>query len=393
MVLFLHHRYRNSGGEERAAEGLARIVRARLGEEVVMLERDSGHIGSGAAAAGLLGGGLRPDQVAEAVRRLGARIVHAHNLQPTFGWRALAAARAAGARTVLHLHNYRLVCAIGVCFRDGRDCTDCHARNTLPGLLHDCRGARGEALAYAAGLAAWQRATLDHADVVAVPSEFARRRLVELGLPVSNAIVVPNPVGEAPPPDAGREAPPPDAAREAPPSSGAASEQGRNGALVVSRLAPEKGIDVAVDACALAGIPLTVAGEGPERVALEARARALGATATFLGRVPAAELSRLRSRAAVAVVPSRSAETFGLAAAEAMDAGLPVAASRVGALPELVPGDWLAPPGDASALSTVIARLAADRDAGARGRELVRRHAGPAAVARALQTAYDAATA
>ena len=50
------------------------------------------------------------------MRRTGARVVHAHNVQPTFGWRALAAARAAGARVVLHLHNYRLVCAVGTCF-------------------------------------------------------------------------------------------------------------------------------------------------------------------------------------------------------------------------------------------------------------------------------------
>ena len=64
----------------------------------------------------LLRGGLQPDDVAAAVRRTGARVVHAHNVHPAFGWRALAAARAAGARVVLHLHNYRLVCAVGTCF-------------------------------------------------------------------------------------------------------------------------------------------------------------------------------------------------------------------------------------------------------------------------------------
>jgi glycosyltransferase involved in cell wall biosynthesis len=375
MVLFLHHHYRTPGGEERAADALAGIVRTRLGEEVVTLGRDSGRLSSRSAAAGVLTGGLRADQVERAVRRLGARIVHAHNLQPTFGWRALAAARRAGARVVLHLHNYRLVCAIGVSFRDGRECTECHGRDTLPGVLHACRGARGEALVYAAGLAAWQRAVLAHADVVVVPSAFARQRLIELGLPLSRALVVPNPVGEA---EAGTE------------PGGAAD---RHGALVVARLAPEKGVDVAVDACARASIPLTVAGDGPERDVLAARARELGAATRFLGRIPAQELARLRAGAAVGVVPSRSAETFGLAAAEAMNAGLPVAASRVGALPELVPDGWLAPAGDAAALAAVIARLAADPEAGPLGRELVRRHAGPEVVADALRTAYDAATA
>jgi glycosyltransferase involved in cell wall biosynthesis len=374
MVLFLHHRYRIPGGEERATRQLAEILRTRLGEEVATLERDSARLPARAAAAGVLGGGLRPDLVARAVRRTGSRIVHAHNLQPTFGWRALAAARDAGARVVLHLHQYRLVCAIGVEFRDGHECTECRGRNTLPGVLHNCRGARGEALVYAAGLAAWQRRMLAQADVVVVPSRFARERLVELGLPVSGAFVVPNPVGEV---SAGHRA----------------ADAPRHGALVVSRLAPEKGVDVAVDACARASIPLTVAGDGPERPALETHARAVGGTVEFVGRVSPAELERLRAQAAVAVVPSRSAETFGLAAAEAMNAGLPVAASRIGALPELVPDEWLAPAGDPDALAAVISRLAEEPGAGPRGRELVRRHAGAETVAQALRTAYDAACA
>ena len=97
-------------------------------------------------------------QVADAVRRTGARVVHAHNTAPTFGWRALAAAREAGARVVLHLHNYRLVCAVGTCFTRGEDCTRCHGRNTLPGVRLNCRGgSRAESAAYAAGLALWQR--------------------------------------------------------------------------------------------------------------------------------------------------------------------------------------------------------------------------------------------
>jgi glycosyltransferase involved in cell wall biosynthesis len=380
MVLFLHHRYRNPGGEERAAHALADIVRTELGEEVAMLERDSGRLPARTAAAGMIVGGLAPSQIARTVRRLDARIVHAHNLQPTFGWRALAAAREAGARVVLHLHQYRLVCAIGVGFRAGHECMECHARNTLPGVVHNCRAGHAESLVYAGGLAAWQRALLDHADAVVVPSAFARERLLEYGLPVNRALVVPNPI---PPP---ARVPAPDAARP-----GAAHP--RHGALVVARLAPEKGVEVAIDACARAGISLTVAGDGPQRAELDARARRAGAEVAFLGRVGDRELTSLRAAAAVAVVPSRSAETFGLAAAEAMSAGLPVAASRVGALPELVPDDWLVPPGDPAALAALITRLAGDPQAGERGRELVERYAGPRAVAAALRTAYETATA
>ena len=67
-----------------------------------------------------------------------------------------------------------------------------------------------------------------------------------------------------------------------------------------------------------------------------------------------------------------------------------MAASRVGALPELVEADALVPPGDAAALAGAIARLAGDRAAGERARERVRALCAPEVVARALADVYDA---
>src|SRR6266513_5072115 len=180
MILVLHNRYRTTGGEERAAADLLWLLRERLGEDAELLERDSARMGRGRAAAGMLRGGLAPDEVAAAVRRSGARIVHAHNVNPSFGWRALAAAREAGARVVLHLHNYRLVCAVGTCFTRGEDCTRCHGRNTLPGVVLRCRGPAGEAAVYGAGLALHQRRLAANADAFVVPSQFALGRLREL---------------------------------------------------------------------------------------------------------------------------------------------------------------------------------------------------------------------
>src|SRR3954468_12437567 len=184
VILQLHHRYRHPGGEERAVADLAWLIRTELGEDVEVLERESDAAGRGRAALGLLAGGLRPGEVAEAVRRSGARVVHAHNLHPTLGWRALAAAREAGARVVLHLHNYRLVCAVGTCVNSrGEDCTRCQGRDTRPGVRLNCRGGRVEALTYAAALAAHQQAMVDAADAVVVPSVAARERLAVLGAP------------------------------------------------------------------------------------------------------------------------------------------------------------------------------------------------------------------
>ena len=376
MVLFLHNRYRTTGGEERVVEDLMWLVREQLHEPAELMQRDSAAIGTAGAALGLLGGGLRPREVTQAVRLSGARVVHAHNLHPAFGWRALAAARAAGARVVLHLHQYRLVCAIGVCFTRGEECTRCHGRNTLAGVRLNCRGSHAEAAAYGAALALWQRRLVEQADAIIVPSAFARERLRELGAPL--------PWGRV------RVLHPPLPGLAAGPASpatprGPARAPGRY-ALVVSRLAVEKGVDVAVEACRIAGMPLVVAGDGPELDAL--RRRAAGTDASFLGRVDDEALAALRAGATLALAPSRSAETFGLAVAEAMAAGLPVAASRVGAIPELLDDDALVAPGDVAALAGAIARLGGDRTAGARNLERVRSLCAPEIVARGLREVY-----
>ena len=366
MILLLHNRYRTTGGEERAVDDYAWLVREHLGEEAELLERDSGALSRPRAAVAMLGGGLQPDDVAAAVRRSGARIVHAHNVNPSFGWRALAAARAAGARVVLHLHNYRLVCAVGTCFTYGADCTRCHGRNTVPGVRLACRGDRGEAAVYGAGLALWQRRLAAQVDRFVVPSEAALERLRALGAPVDGrASVVAHPVREF-----------------ADESEAATGEH----ALVASRLAPEKGVDVAIEAARRTGRPLVVVGDGPLRRPLRDHAR--GADVRFFDAVGPERFEQLRRGSAVAVVPSRSAETFGLAAAEAMAAGVPVVASAVGALSELVDADALVAAGDVDALAAAARARFGDERAGQAGLERVLALAAPAVVAGLLRPLY-----
>ncbi len=109
-------------------------------------------------------------------------------------------------------------------------------------------------------------------------------------------------------------------------------------ALVVSALVPYKRIDVAIAACRLAGVPMKIAGDGPDRAALERTAASTGADVQFLGRVSDDDIRELYRRSAVTLLPGE--EDFGIAPLEAQACGRPVVAlGRGGALETVVPGE------------------------------------------------------
>jgi glycosyltransferase involved in cell wall biosynthesis len=141
--------------------------------------------------------------------------------------------------------------------------------------------------------------------------------------------------------------------------------------LCVCRLEPQKGVDVAIRALAeTPGAHLVVLGEGPQRPALEQLARELDVPVYLPGRVP--DVAAWLRRASVLVHPVRW-EGFGLALLEAMLASLPVVATRVSSIPEIVADSKtgvLVPPDDASALAAAVNRILENPgDYGERGRD------------------------
>jgi len=131
--------------------------------------------------------------------------------------------------------------------------------------------------------------------------------------------------------------------------------------LALARLVPIKGIDVAIAAMQHVRAQLVIAGDGPERSALERAAR--GKPIEFLGAVDTARRDQLLQRAAILIAPSRQlangrTEGTPLVALEALAAGVPVVASRVGGLCDL-PVTHV-PPDDPRALARAIETTLAD---------------------------------
>lgn len=136
--------------------------------------------------------------------------------------------------------------------------------------------------------------------------------------------------------------------------------------LFAGRIAPEKGLDVLVEAfrrvelACPGAAALTVCGTGDSRTVMPivrtTRAPELDGKVTWAGHVD--DISAEIARADAGVVPSRAPEAFGLAALEFMGAGIPVIASEIGALPEVIgPDGILVPPEDPAALADAMLRL------------------------------------
>ncbi len=158
--------------------------------------------------------------------------------------------------------------------------------------------------------------------------------------------------------------------------------------LYVGRLIAHKGVEHLLDAVALlpegARRTLWIAGDGPARLALEARARARGVDARFLGFVERAELVPLYGRARAIVLPSTEGEGLPNALLEAMAHGVPAIATALPGVAELVgEGGRVVAPGNSAALAASLIELAVPA---------TRARAAQAARARAAECSWDAIT-
>ena len=106
--------------------------------------------------------------------------------------------------------------------------------------------------------------------------------------------------------------------------------------LYFGRLSPEKGLVGLIQAAARAGVPLRLAGDGPQRPELEAEVERTGADVTFLGRLSGDVLENEIRRARATVLPAQWYENAPMSILESYALGKPVIAAAIGGIPELV---------------------------------------------------------
>jgi glycosyltransferase involved in cell wall biosynthesis len=316
-ILLVHNRYQQAGGED-AVVANEKALLAAHGYETRLWSVSNDEIrGLGktlmTAWQSTYSYGSRR-RMREIVAAFGPDLVHVHNFFPLLSPSIYDSCAESGVPVVQSLHNYRIICPGGLLMRDGRPCEDCIDGTPYQAALHGCyRGSRLGSLAVARMVRVHQcNCTWNSkVDRFIALSEFARGRFVAAGLPAERIAVKPNFAEDR---------------RVSGPVT-------RAGALYVGRLSPEKGIATLLRAWSTLEVPLRVIGDGPLAGAVVA---ASGGRIASLGFQSGLQVAEEMAGAAFMVLPSQCYENFPLTIAEAFCQGLPVIASRIGALEELV---------------------------------------------------------
>ena len=347
-ILVGHNFYQQPGGEDQVFRAETSMLEEN-GHSVVRYTHHNDDIRSmsrTAAGAKTIWNRATFRQISELLDRERPDVCHFHNTFPLISPSAFYAAAMRRIPVVLTLHNYRLLCPAAVLLRDGKICEQCVGRQfPLPGVIHGCyRGSRTQTAGVAALLSVHHlvKTWRNRVDLFIALTEFARRKFIDGGLPADKIVVKPNFIH----PDPGY------------------SEVRERFALFVGRLSQEKGIDTLLNAWSHIGsdLPLRIAGDGPMAQDVRRTCEA-NASVSWLGRLTRSEVVEQMRRATVLIFPSIWYESLPLSILEAFATGLPVIASRIGSMPELIEegrNGLLFEPGSSEDLARTVVHMLGD---------------------------------
>jgi len=342
-ILLVHNFYQLPGGEDQVYAAEACLLQAH-GHRISHFTMNSEIIGK-----------MNPIVLAiktiwnhDAYKRLKNRIksdrpeiVHFHNIFPLISPSAYYACRDAGVPIIQSLHNFRLFCLNALLLRDGKICEECLGRLLpWPGILYSCYKSSRRASAVTASMLLFHRLSktyINLIDLYIALSSSSQKKFIQGGLPQANIVIKPNFVSADP----------------------GLSAELRDCVLFVGRFDAEKGIDTLLQAWrGFPAIPLKAVGTGP--LFLDAQKKieqGRYSQIELTGSIAHEEVLSLLQTARLLVVPSRTLENFPLVIAEAFACGVPVIASRLGAMAEIVEDGktgLLFTPGDAEDLAAKV---------------------------------------
>lgn len=343
-ILRIHSRYLTGtvSGENRSVEDECEVL-SQGGHDVAVWtpESKSGLVGLVRAGVDTVWSRSAAATVRSLVRKQRADVVHCDNLFPNLSPAVIRAARSAEVPVVVGLRSYRFLCLAANLQRNASSCEACVGKVPWRGALYRCyQDSLPASAALGASLELHRRiGTFDQVALYLANSEHVRTRYIQGGFPPGRIRVKPNFSW-------------PNTRRVGPGEY----------YLFLGRLVPEKGVGTLLEAWRTAPGRLLVVGAGPEFENFKSIAPS---AVEFMGQMDREEVPRLIRGARAVVVPSSWEEPFGRVAIEAYAAGVPVLASRVGGLADIVAdgiSGKLLPPSDPKAWTAAAERLYDDAE-------------------------------
>jgi glycosyltransferase involved in cell wall biosynthesis len=319
-LLQLYNQYRsNLSGEENVVRATAALVEKNGGSARLFMPTSRGIDKSLPKKIRAFFSGIYSFQASVEVARIletdRPDIVHAHNLYPLLSPSVLVACKRAGVPVVLSLHNFAQTCPNYDHYSHGRVCERCMEHGEMHCILNNCRGSFAENMTYAmrSYLARKSGVYQKNVDLFVCLTQFAKNHCVRAGFDAGRIKVLTNMANP-----------------DQPLTDPAKGKYVAFAGFMVNRKGVRTLLEVARQNN---GIPFCLAGEGPD---LDAFKSAAPANVRFLGGLNNKDMQKFYSQARVVVVPSEWYEMCPLVISEAMSHGIPVVASRIGGIPELV---------------------------------------------------------
>ena len=350
-ILLCHNRYVMRTGEDMAFDSL-RILLERAGHQLLFYTRDNQSISSFDFSDKFLLPGRalyssknRKD-ISAFVNREKPAVAIVQNVFPLLSPSIYYGLAESNIPVIQLVFNYRMLCANGQLYTNGKICERCVGGNYLHGFLRRCyRESYMLSGVYSASLAVHRMADTWRKCVrfFVVPDKFLGNKLVEGNLPADRMRTIANPFDI-------------DSCRAAP--------QPGDYALFVGLLSRQKGIFTLLDAIMRCdGIRLIIVGDGPERENVRCHPAVVAGHAELKGRVYGEKLNELMAGCAFVVVPSEWYDNLPMVVCQAFATAKPVIASRINGIPEYVGHEHnglLFPPGDSQELARAMQRLFLD---------------------------------
>ena len=312
-ILIAHNFYQQRGGEDAVVEAETSLLKQH-GPIVELYGRNNSDVSlipSISLAGQTLWSKKTTLDISELIQNFKPDVIHVHNTLPLISPSIYWAAARAHIPVVQTLHNFRLHCPQAMYLRNGKLCEDCLGKIPWRSVLHGCyrkskpqTAVLASMLTFHRTIGTWQNKVTRYIAL----NEFCRQKFIAGGLNAERILVKPNFV-----------------------EAQNSTNEVRQGFLFVGRLSAEKGVATLIEASKrLSQANIIVIGTGPEAASLE------NTELSLLGSLPSEAVYDKMRQSQALILPSIWYENFPRTLVEAFACGLPVIASRIGALAELV---------------------------------------------------------